>query len=69
MEYNLEKMRPRLLKYFIAFCMLNCAGAATLPSASASKYEADKTTVLFATLLQPSALSFDPRPVPVATRA
>ena len=44
------------MKYLAAFCMLNCAGAATLPSASASKFEADKTTVLFATLLQPSAL-------------
>jgi len=37
-------IRPRLLKYFIAFCMLNYAGAATLPSASAP-IEADKTTV------------------------
>ena len=60
---------PRLFKYLAAFCMLNCFYAATLPSAPAPKFEADKITVLFATLLPPSALSFGPRPVPVATRA
>ena len=56
-------------KYLAAVRMLNCAGAATLPSAPAPKSEADKTTVPFATLLPLSAVSFDPRPVPVATRA
>ena len=49
---------PRLLKYLAAFCMLNCAGAATLPSAPAApKFVDDKTTVLFATMLPPSALA------------
>ena len=64
-----QVIRPRLRKYLAgAFFMLNCVYAATLPSAPAPKFEADKTTVPFATLLQPSAVSF-PRPVPVATRA
>ena len=58
-------MCPRLIKYLAAFCMLNCFYAATLPSAPAPKFEADTITVLFATLLPPSALSFGPRPVPV----
>ena len=64
-----QVMCPRLIKYLAAFCMLNCFYAATLPSAPAPKFEADKITVLFATLLPPSALSFDPCPVPVATRS
>ena len=65
-----QVIRPRLRKYLAgAFFMLNCVYAATLPSAPAPKFEADKTTVPFATLLPLSAVSFDPRPVPVATRA
>ena len=55
-------MCPRLIKYLAAVLMLNCVYATTLASATAPKFEADKTTVLFATLLPPSALSFDPRP-------
>ena len=46
----------RLPKYLAAFCVLNCA--ATWPSTPAPKFEADEKTVLFATLLPPSALSF-----------
>ena len=42
-------MCPRLIKYLAAVLMLNCVYAATLPSALAPKFEADKTTVLFAT--------------------
>ena len=54
-----QVIRPRLRKYLAgAFFMLNCVYAATLPSAPAPKFEADKTTVPFATLLvlPPSAL-------------
>ena len=55
-----QVIRLRLPKYRVAFlCMLNCACAVILPSTPAPKFEADKTTVLFATLLPPSALSFD----------
>ena len=55
-----QVIRPRLFKYLAAFCMLDCVCAATLPSSSTPKFEADvpdpsdKTTVLarhaFATL-------------------
>ena len=44
-----QVMCPRLIKYLAAVLMLNCVYAATLPSALAPKFEADKTTVLFAT--------------------
>ena len=36
-----QVIRPRLLKYLAAFCMLDCTRAATLPSAPAPKFEAD----------------------------
>ena len=36
-----QVIRPRLLKYLAAFCMLDCVCAATLPSAPAPKFEAD----------------------------
>eukprot|EP00964_Phaeocystis_antarctica_P093415 scaffold60261_cov97-Phaeocystis_antarctica.AAC.2 len=36
-----QVIRPRLLKYLAAFCMLDCVRAATLPSAPAPKFEAD----------------------------
>ena len=36
-----QVIRPRLLKYLAAFCILDCACAATLPSAPAPKFEAD----------------------------
>ena len=51
-----QVMCPRLIKYLAAVLMLNCVYATTLASATAPKFEADKTTVLFATLLPPSAL-------------
>ena len=53
-----QVIRLRLPKYLAALCMLNCACAVILPSTPAPKFEADKTTVLSATLLPPSALSF-----------
>eukprot|EP00964_Phaeocystis_antarctica_P089493 scaffold57137_cov88-Phaeocystis_antarctica.AAC.1 len=31
----------RLLKWFAAFCVLECVGAATLPSPSALRFDAD----------------------------
>ena len=36
-----QMIRPRLLKYIAAFCMLDCVWAATLPSSPAPKFEAD----------------------------
>ena len=56
-----QVIRLRLPKYLVAFFfMMNCACACAviLPSTPAPKFEADKTTVLSATLLPPSALSF-----------
>ena len=44
-----QVIRPRLLKYFTAVCMLHCAGAATLPSynipAKAATIEAQAATI------------------------
>ena len=51
-----QVFRPRLLKWFAAFCVLECVGAATLPSPFALKFDADVADTVRYVFPSPSAL-------------